>query len=588
MVQQNRRAALVAISGMWLAACGGGEDDVAAAQPDSEADQADTLAEAAATREAPQAIAGTPVSLAGDPPQFLAWDGGSGPTRTYWSKHLQIRWKNPNIGDWLDAQQTPQGSVPYTTLSVTRSGQFYEFPMTALVKRWLVPGANRGAMLRATAGSSATWSGREAAIAANRPVLIVKTSSGTHTCACTSLASFSPTSANGVVTRMRAKSQQTSPVIAQFDLKNVRGTLVSATMRLFCEAKSSTTLTVEVFEQDAPRFQLGTGGMAPTLGVAAQYPGDRGLSAHPDVIRAGDFSDLTPGKLFDSYNFNAAYNPYQVVADSSAPGTKYFRGSFLPSPSNAGIARGSFTGRLDTMPADTTDPLRPPSRVSEELFCRLYIFLEDDWDSTRDGNKMAIGWDLRMGWWNDAQGGYWQSTTGNGGSPGTGLKLMAPMHKNGGSQRQDRWEYQGHSIRMEAGKGVADGNPYADLRPMQSYAYNLDQPGAYGQVIRLGRGVIGKGRWHCVEQQIRMNSIVGPFDGLGNGSAVADGLIRTWLDGVLCSEVSNLRWRRHPEMGVQGPWVNWFYGGKQPTETPMHYRMNHFVLSRKYIGPRVG
>lgn len=140
---------------------------------------------------------------------------------------------------------------------------------------------------------------------------------------------------------------------------------------------------------------------------------------------------------------------------------------------------------------------------------------------------------------------------------------------------------------MEAGKGVADGNPYADLRPMQSYTYNLDQPGAYGQVIRLGRGVIAKGRWHCVEQQIRMNSIVGPFDGVGNGTAIDDGVIRTWLDGVLCGEVTNLRWRRHPEMGVQGPWVNWFYGGKLPTETPMHYRMNHFVLSRKYIGPRV-
>lgn len=144
---------------------------------------------------------------------------------------------------------------------------------------------------------------------------------------------------------------------------------------------------------------------------------------------------------------------------------------------------------------------------------------------------MAIGWDLRMGWWNDAQGGYWQSTTGNGGAPGTGLKLLAPARKNGGSQRQDRW--------------------------------------------------------HCVEQQIRMNSIVGPFDGVGNGTAIDDGVIRTWLDGVLCGEVTNLRWRRHPEMGVQGPWVNWFYGGKLPTETPMHYRMNHFVLSRKYIGPRV-
>jgi hypothetical protein len=264
-----------------------------------------------------------------------------------------------------------------------------------------------------------------------------------------------------------------------------------------------------------------------------------------------------------------------------------FRGSFLPSPTDAGIARGSFTGTVGTMRANYSDPLRPPSVVTEELFCRLYIYLENDWNSLRDANKMAIGWDLRMGWWNDANRGYWQSTTGNGGAPGTGLKLFAPALKNGGSQRSDRWEYQGHSIRMEARKGVADGNPYSDLRPLESYVYNLDQPGAYGQIVRLGRGVIGKGRWHCIEQQIRMNSVVGPFDGLGNGQAVADGVLRTWIDGVKCSEVTNLRWRRHPEMGVEGPWVNWFYGGKLPTEVPMHYRMNHFVVARKYIGPRV-
>jgi hypothetical protein len=55
----------------------------------------------------------------------------------------------------------------------------------------------------------------------------------------------------------------------------------------------------------------------------------------------------------------------------------------------------------------------------------------------------------------------------------------------------------------------------------------------------------------------------------------------------MCGEVTNLRWRRHREMGVQGPWVNWFYGGKLPTEVPMHYRMNHVVVARKYIGPRV-
>jgi hypothetical protein len=477
--------------------------------------------------------------------------------------------------------------VPYASVSVTKAATHYNFDITPLVQRWVTTGENRGAMLRATGTSSATWSGRTAANAAQRPVLIVRVGTRTFECKCISLAAFSSGTTRGLVTFERAKSQPSTAVMAQFDLSAVSGTVTSATMRLYCEAKSQTALGVAVFEVDAPRFQLGTGGISPALGLAAQYPGDTNLSRHPDVFRAGDFRDLTPGRLFDIYGLNAQNNPYELKADPDAPGTTMFRGSFMPSPTDAGIFRGSFTGQIETMRANTSDPLRPPMVVHDEMFCRLYIYLEDDWNSVRDGNKMAIGWDLRMGWWNDAGVGYWQSTTGNGGEPGTGLKLYAAAGQNGGSQREARWEYQGHSIRMEAGKGINDGNPYAQLRPMQSYVYSLDQPGAYGQMHRLGRGVLGKGRWHCLEQQIKMNSVVGPYDGLGNGQAVADGVLRTWLDGVMCGEVTNLRWRRHREMGVQGPWVNWFYGGKLPTEVPMHYRMNHVVVARKYIGPRV-
>jgi hypothetical protein len=190
-----------------------------------------------------------------------------------------------------------------------------------------------------------------------------------------------------------------------------------------------------------------------------------------------------------------------------------------------------------------------------------------------------------MGYWNPAGKGYWQATSGNSGARGTGLKVFNPTQSNG--QPYDCWEYQGHSIRMEAGKSPGDGNPYTDLRPLQSYVYHLDQVADFGDMLRLGSGVISKGRWHCIEQQIRINSVQGPYDALGNGTAVADGVLRTWLDGVLCSEHKNLRWRRHPEMGIQGPWITWAYGGRQTTEVPMHYRMNHFAVARKYIGPRV-
>jgi len=592
----DRRAALIALSSTWLAGCGGGADASSDATSETAAgatEQAlDTgmrpmtvpaLADPIAAEVPAPAAAPAPAPFAAPPGndgsvQFLTWDGGSGPNRNYWSSHLRLAWKNPGTGDWTDAKGQSQGSVPFTSIAVPTAALNYEFDATELARRWVRTKENKGFMLRVSgAGSPATsWSGRESD---RPPVLIVTQSDGRVVeCACIAFAGFSPTTTKSYDTRAKVRTSSLNAAILQFDVPRLGAEPRAAKVRLFCESKTSTVATLEIYECDPPRFQLGAGGIKPTQGIAGEV-GEANLRGHPDVFRAGDFSDLSDGVLFDGLSLSPNSSNEQLP-DPDAPGSVMFRGSFTP------LGRGSFSGSIETMRANYSDPLRPPSKVEEEMFCRLYFFLEDDWLSTLDANKMAIGWNLRMGWWNNAQGGYWQSTRGNGGAPGTGLKLFAPAKTNGGSQRYDAWEYQGHSIRMEAGKGVDDGNPYSSLRPIQSYVYSLDQPGKFGQIFRLGNGVIARGRWHCLEQQIKINSVVGPFDALGNGQAVADGMLRSWLDGVPVSEIRGLRWRRHPEMGVQGPWVNWFYGGTEPTERTMHYRMNHLVVARRYIGPR--
>jgi len=512
-----------------------------------------------------------------DSRQFLTWDAGSGPSRSHWSQHLKIPWRHPNAGDWLDAKQNSQGEIPYAALDIPAEGTSYSFEIGSLVERWRRSGENRGMLLRSkgTRSPSVLWSGR---ISDNAPVLRVTQRDGLVVdCPCLAFAGYAESSSSGLDTRVATRVGTAQRAILQFDLSALKGEVAAAILTLHAERRAGQP-RLEIYECDPPRFQLATTRSDVRKGLAASV-GERALRSHPSVIRAGDFSSLERGVLFDRVQISDK-SVNQQLPDPDFPGSTLYRGSFTP------LDRGSFSGTIETMRANYGDPLRPPSVVEEELFCRLYLFLEDDWRSTRDANKMAVGWDLRMGWWNDAQGGYWQATTGNGGARGTGLKLFAPRGSNGGSQSADRWEYQGHSIRLEAGMGIADGNPYESLRPVTSYVYNLDQPTGYGQDLRHGTAVLQRGRWHCVEQQVRMNSITGPFDNQGNGQAVADGLLRTWVDGVLVSEFTSLRWRRHPQMGINGPWINWFYGGKQASEMTMHYRMNHLVLAREYIGPR--
>ncbi len=150
----------------------------------------------------------------------------------------------------------------------------------------------------------------------------------------------------------------------------------------------------------------------------------------------------------------------------------------------------------------------------------------------------------------------------------------------------NRWEYQGASIRGHGGTRTNDGNPYDHLFWVGSYVYHLDQPTNYGDSITWTGTVLGKGRWYCIEQYIKMNSIVGPFDANGNGVAVKDGHLKVWVDGVEAYERTDFRWRRNPEMGIQGFWLNWYHGGTAPSPRDMHFRMDSVVIARSYIGPR--
>ena len=42
-----------------------------------------------------------------------------------------------------------------------------------------------------------------------------------------------------------------------------------------------------------PEFRIGKGALKPQLGLANAYSYDRGIAAHPSVVFAGDFSDLS-------------------------------------------------------------------------------------------------------------------------------------------------------------------------------------------------------------------------------------------------------------------------------------------------------
>ncbi|WIV95935.1 hypothetical protein [Kinneretia aquatilis] len=502
-----------------------------------------------------------PAPAPGELPQFLSYDGGSGPNNTYWSERLKLGWLNFRVGDWLDAKQVAQGGEPYATASVAVG--WVQLDAAALVKRWMAQGVNRGFYLRTNQDWSFHFAGRDHSDASLKPVLEVVTDSGTYVLPCICNAAWSPSSSASKNTRSKFEVSKTNWFAAlQFDLSGVSGQVSKATIKLYClELKYPGS--IYAFELNPPTFRIGGGSGTAQPGIAAKYPGDQGIEKHGSVLFASDFSvldrtrwqagDMSPG--------------FSQVQESPATGT-YVRGV---------IAKGMLKGGDLQRNVVSGGAKGVPTGVETRLFARYMVYLEKDWGSTLQANKMP-GWDGRFGWWNTAGNGYWQSTTGNGGSPGTGRKVA---NKSTGG-----WTYEGCSMRGLGGMASKDGNPYDGLFTMANYMYHLDQASAFGEDCYWPGVVLSKERWFSIEHEIVMNTISGPYDELGNGVANRDGQYRVWVDGVLAWERTNLRWRCHPEMGVQGFWLDWYHGGTEAAAADMHFRMNSVVIAREYIGPR--
>jgi len=96
-------------------------------------------------------------------------------------------------------------------------------------------------------------------------------------------------------------------------------------------------------------------------------------------------------------------------------------------------------------------------------------------------------------------------------------------------------------------------------------------------------GNLGDGAWHCIEVQAKMNSAVG----------VADGVVRTWLDGVKISETTDLAFSdAGSETNPRHLW-NWIaLGGNTinhyaplSDKSEQWYAIDDLVVSTEYIGP---
>jgi hypothetical protein len=379
-------------------------------------------------------------------------------------------------------------------------------------------------------------------------------------------------------------------MLLQFSLPDLgTRTIVNAAVRLAATQASGTTI-LQVFELRPPRFFAGG---APVQGIANKYDHDKGVANDPQVYFATQFNEP---KWHDNLFSMGKLSRDTIVVTDAELGTpalvsKYHVGEFSPwvlnhmwSRKAPGLPTTNVARTLkiyEQIPVSQYDALNNQDCPAEVYF-RYYLKLKSNYQCAVDGKKLP-GIAGRYGYWRwSARTGYYKRRWQR--------RIADERDKNQRQRYPGGFYYSGWSMRHLAIVGPSDANPYGSRVDAMTYAYHAAMKGNYGDGWRWGTPSTGwvnyePERWYCIEQYVKMNTLSGPYDALGNGVGNADGIIRGWVDGVLVLEKKDVVFRKHPAIRVDEIWLDHYHGGTTKPEVEHGFEMANLVVAADYVGP---
>jgi hypothetical protein len=264
-------------------------------------------------------------------------------------------------------------------------------------------------------------------------------------------------------------------------------------------------------------------------GVAAAYPGDKGIDANAEVIFADDFEDGDLGKDWDE------------------TGNK--DGKVL-SFAKAGPGLGQRCLRVEAhLGADTGGGLSKWFEPADTVFVRFYTRFDAGCDYvhhfvTLHANKGQRG------------GDKWSGFGGAGNKPEGSERFstaIEPWGNWGKWKAPGRWNF--YSYWHEMG-GSKDGKYWGN-----SFAVPDAPP-------------IPKERWICVEFLLKHNTPGKP-----------DGEQAFWIDGALQGHWTGINWRKTPALKANALTLETYFTDRW-TKNPVNVvSFDNVVIARSYIGP---
>jgi len=293
-----------------------------------------------------------------------------------------------------------------------------------------------------------------------------------------------------------------------------------------------------------------------TSGVAANYVGDRGIAADPDVILADDFESWGVGGTEPpSDTWRGRQN--KVSRTRAIPGKVELGGSAGIGENVLEIAcwtpgTGSQAGGLSLKLGNYNQGNEGLGDGYEELFIRYYIKFDKDYRAVRNHGANLGGRDLTR---RDAA---W-----------VGMAGIRDVSTRG-------YFYSGVQPRGKQGS--------RELQ-MGFYSYHLDKRGPWGENYEVQKQIpVEVGTWHCVERHMKLNSV----DPTQADPANADGVEELWIDGHLTIRNGDVRFRRVPQLRITFFSLETYYHGlpkEYTASSPIRVYFDNVVIARKYVGP---
>lgn len=448
-----------------------------------------------------------------------------------------IEWKNSG-GDWVDANNVPQGSAPFASATFgTSTNRPVEIDVTSVLPF-------SGLVLRKSgSGANIVLASKENTNTALRPYLEVTLSTGAVQQilpdADSAMVFTSPTTCSGISYGKAATMTLNYAIVLGWN--SLPANITSAILK-FTVISSSGTINTNVFRAEVPRGDVV---LAPPV------------DPNPEILYYEPFTQ----RDWWTRNGGTKVPNSQWTHEGGTFITPNSRGLFWADGSGDFLAYGSTATNPRLYPRGTGKIGQ--GLIVQHKFDRVEAGTE--WDPVSIiGRQQQLGIDpaveLDEAWfsyWVKYDSNYANSDRCEGGKA-PGLAASNLKCANSGQQANGLC---GWSFRMSYKVLCDPNNPVYDYVFIFVYAYHGLMPGHYGQTwghersyptkrLTTPNALLKKGEWHCIEQHVKMNSLSSDPGDITTGS---DGIVRVYVNGKLAIERVNAYMRSvAPPQGYGG------------------------------------